>query len=492
MCGIVGFITKQDKLYSQDKRHFMRHALALDTLRGFHSTGVFTVNSKGVINTKHSLLPGDRWVHGKAFDSLELGVTLAVGHNRAATKGSVTLDNAHPFTFGDVTMVHNGTLIDGGRSLDTYDNNLEVDSQQIALALSMAEPDDAKKVLENLNGSFALVWYDTRDETINFARNTDRPLHITWNSSKTAAWFMSDADHLRCINKSLAADVEGNSIYGLKSLVHNKMRLGEGVSKPERFEFSNYVPPKKDYSDKYRDWNIYPTPSKNKKTALTKWREKVGNSGLKVDVNDKKRTVPEGQSAALKEMYDLSSDTLMEFVPEETIEFKKAKRSIVTGKAIIEDWGFTPWPCVLLNIPLVQSRAYKNQSWVIRPIGLGKTLIQDEHDVPHIMGHLIHCDWKAWENTKRAHEKEMREQEEREEKDIGLLLPGPEGHMIKKSLLNKLIDKGCPQCNEPIAADEVTACVFVNENRDLLCVGCQKEVESGWQEHMASQARIVH
>jgi glucosamine--fructose-6-phosphate aminotransferase (isomerizing) len=140
MCGLVGFISKNDLLHLKVKKHFMKYALAIDTLRGEDSTGIMRLNEKGKVETKHSILPGIQYVSTNSFDKYKVDAWASFGHNRAATRGSVSRENAHPFTFGDVTLMHNGTLYGGGRSLDTYDSNLDVDSMQIALALSKSPP----------------------------------------------------------------------------------------------------------------------------------------------------------------------------------------------------------------------------------------------------------------------------------------------------------------------------------------------------------------
>ena len=135
MCGLVGVISKYDKSYEDIKKHFLKYAIAVDTLRGEDSTGVMRMNEKGKVETNHSILPGIQYVSTKSFDNIKTDSWAIFGHNRAATRGSVSRENAHPFTFGDVTLMHNGTLFAGGRSLPTFDVNLEVDSMQIALFL---------------------------------------------------------------------------------------------------------------------------------------------------------------------------------------------------------------------------------------------------------------------------------------------------------------------------------------------------------------------
>lgn len=508
MCGIVGFVSKHNKYNPDWKRHFMKYALALDTLRGEDSTGLFTVNQKGKIKTRHSLQSGDKFVVGKAFNETSFETAIAVGHNRAATRGSVTIQNAHPFTFGAVTLVHNGTLTDKGRSLDTFDDKLAVDSMQIALALSEVPPTDAAKVLSKVYGSFALVWYDTRDESINFARNSGRPLHACWNPQRDIMWFMSDADHLRAINKSMrVSQAQGGEIHQISSMHVVKFKLG-GELKPKVQKFTQYIAPVKPRSANEGDWN----PRGNAKRANKKWKEAVsrykgvdsGSSELRVEVNGKRRKVPKGQVAALKEEYDIDPSMYCRFQVDTILApSRQPRRQIVIGEIMhpLDDWEGTPWPAVLYDVPQVQAQAYKDVAWLVHPVGIAKVMTPENYDVPHILCTLVHCDWKGWNKERVEAEKMARsynaaleqQQKEQGEPYVDLMLPGPEGNMIRQSKLKTLLINGCIQCSGTIDEDEITECLLVNQDLDILCPGCKKENDSRWEQHMREQAAgMVH
>lgn len=184
MCGVVGFASTEGSVGYIDRAKFFRNALIADVVRGPHSTGMFTVgrsyaNSKDKIQVlKKAFNPLD-FLELKQVDSALNNfntIDIAIGHNRWATMGAVTHDTAHPFQHGDVTMVHNGTL-------DYYSDlpgakNFDVDSEAICFALSQVAPEDAKKVLETLQGAYALIWFDARIGKLRAARNDERPLHF--------------------------------------------------------------------------------------------------------------------------------------------------------------------------------------------------------------------------------------------------------------------------------------------------------------------------
>lgn len=180
MCGLVGYVITDQKVSQIEASRYQKYfgkALYIDTLRGSDSTGVARIDTDWVADTYKKAMPGyDYLEHGLAQQFMNEGsqyITALLGHNRAATAGAVNAVNAHPFTHGSITLMHNGTL-------DTcagVGNKFDVDSENICYALSKL--DDEKEIvalLEELDGAFALVWYDQDKRTVNFARNDKRPL----------------------------------------------------------------------------------------------------------------------------------------------------------------------------------------------------------------------------------------------------------------------------------------------------------------------------
>lgn len=117
------------------------------------------------------------------------------GHNRWSTKGASNTANAHPFQHGDITLVHNGTvnahnfLIEGKQSFT-------VDSEAVCFAIN---EQGIEKVIPKIDGAFALIWHDDKDDSINFIRNDERPFVIAKVKGKDAIVGASEVKMLEWI-----------------------------------------------------------------------------------------------------------------------------------------------------------------------------------------------------------------------------------------------------------------------------------------------------
>ena len=191
MCGLVGMA---GATITADELKYMKWALISDTIRGAHSTGVAAVGADTKPYIHKQAIPGWDFVDSQGYKTIEKALSkykenvAVLGHNRYATMGKITAQTAHPFRHNHVTGVHNGTLywhehLAGGRGA-----KFDVDSEAIIFALG-ANNADPVDVLEALDGAYALVWYDDRDKTINFARNEERTLFLAFDrGSHTMLW----------------------------------------------------------------------------------------------------------------------------------------------------------------------------------------------------------------------------------------------------------------------------------------------------------------
>ena len=169
MCGIVAVMGKPNtKLMS-----VFELLLSVSVTRGRDSTGVAAINGDTPLIVKDAVWPLTL-IRSSSYEEKIIKNAhkshLYIGHNRSATVGGVTKQNAHPFRHEHITLVHNGTL----KSAFTEDKKkFATDSQSIAYAIS-AEGIDW--TWGGLDGAASLVWHDRENNTVNFITNGERPL----------------------------------------------------------------------------------------------------------------------------------------------------------------------------------------------------------------------------------------------------------------------------------------------------------------------------
>lgn len=187
MCGLVGVF---GNLGAPDVKYF-KNALVADYVRGPHSTGIFVANAKSSYWIKRAVDPCTFLDMKKVDSSITATQWVLAGHNRYATMGGVNSNNAHPFEHGDITLMHNGTLDEYSLPFLRKKFNAPVfdtDSELISWLFDNYAPKD---VVAELEGAFALVWWNEADKSVNFVHNGEREFHMSvqkenvyWGSEK--------------------------------------------------------------------------------------------------------------------------------------------------------------------------------------------------------------------------------------------------------------------------------------------------------------------
>lgn len=100
MCGIVGFVGEKNAVST------IFTGLKQLEYRGYDSAGILVVDNNGELK-----LSKEVGVVGNIDTSiLPEEASIGIGHTRWATHGRVTKENAHPHTYGNVSLVHNGII----------------------------------------------------------------------------------------------------------------------------------------------------------------------------------------------------------------------------------------------------------------------------------------------------------------------------------------------------------------------------------------------
>lgn len=259
MCGIVGLASKNSSGFDLTGSDLFTDLLQMDSIRGKDSTGAFGVSKLGEIDFIKGNTNAWEFTSCKNYTDFKRRIystyQIVIGHNRAATKGAISPENAHPFKDDHIIGVHNGTIWNQEElAVDT-----EVDSHAIMKALAKA---DAATALNLVNGPFALVWFDAKQKTLNLARNKDRPLFLleydkywTIASEPGLPYWLNGRQGKKLVGTPLLVPIEKIIQFDLDA-------LDKGF---KEIEFSNYQ-----YKSVIPMWNNYHHYPETTTTTTTK------------------------------------------------------------------------------------------------------------------------------------------------------------------------------------------------------------------------------
>lgn len=178
MCGIVAVLAAYQNGFTNDETKCFTDMLFADTLRGWDSTGVFSVDADGDVEIVKDASSGPDFIRTKEYSDFSQGIfhtgLFAVGHNRAATRGTIIDKNAHPFWIEDnIVLVQNGTWHGDHKHV----KDTEVDTEALTHIIH-EHHDDVEKALQKINAAYALIWYNVEKKTLYAIRNSLRPLYM--------------------------------------------------------------------------------------------------------------------------------------------------------------------------------------------------------------------------------------------------------------------------------------------------------------------------
>lgn len=223
MCGIFGTLTTSRQIYADD---FLADAFVASMLRGVDSSGIASINLSDNSYYLHKLPVNGLFFKDDRVAKRYMGYattqdTLTMCHVRAATVGSISMSNAHPFeierTNGDVLLgTHNGTLQNWKhlKSAKGYDVDSEWAMAHIA--------NEGMKAFEDFTGAYAFVWWDGGDaKVLHMARNNERPINIAflkdggmvYASEPGMLFWLAERNNLKLDGPILSLDVDQHYMF---------------------------------------------------------------------------------------------------------------------------------------------------------------------------------------------------------------------------------------------------------------------------------------
>jgi hypothetical protein len=247
-------ISRKEFGFAYKDKTIFEQLLFTNTVRGVDSTGIFGINKYGNLiahktaNAAPTALKTATFAD--FFSKIFNDYRIVIGHNRASTRGATTDENAHPFIEGDICLVHNGTLHSHKHLADK-----EVDSH--AICHSLAEK-GYKETFENINGAFALIWYDAATKKLHMARNKERPLYMAVTPEtfyfasevKMLQWILqrNDVKDVKCfyleVNKTYTWDLDDRKEFAVED-TPKKPTPPVSYTKPSCLEAQSYHYPTK-------------------------------------------------------------------------------------------------------------------------------------------------------------------------------------------------------------------------------------------------------
>lgn len=156
MCGLAGWfgLSLPDK---EQQEELLRLLLRKAQVRGTDSYGIAFARA-GCMRVHRGLGPVSQWLsRDKARVARVARSCSVIGHTRAASRGAVTLANAHPFVVGGYVGAHNGTVMNSSSLMleARYVPRGETDSEE-ALAWLVTE-DLEVEAFRELTGMYAMT-----------------------------------------------------------------------------------------------------------------------------------------------------------------------------------------------------------------------------------------------------------------------------------------------------------------------------------------------
>ncbi|QED23531.1 glutamine--fructose-6-phosphate transaminase (isomerizing) [Candidatus Deianiraea vastatrix] len=217
MCGVIALMKHKGDVVVDILQSLQRLEY-----RGYDSCGIAVAN-----NAKIQIVKETGKVENlvKSCKKANLNASIGMGHTRWATHGSVTTENAHPHTSGEIAVVHNG-IIENYMEIKnellakgfTFKSQTDTETIPVLIDSLMKDGNDFKtaftKAISRLKGAFAIIAICASEKnTIAVAKNQS-PLVVGFGDNLSVVG--SDAFSIISITNKMSYLLDGD--YGFVSL----------------------------------------------------------------------------------------------------------------------------------------------------------------------------------------------------------------------------------------------------------------------------------
>lgn len=234
MCGIIGYTG------SRNAAPFLLHGLSRLEYRGYDSAGVATIEESGIVRERILGKPGNL---EHVLRRNPLFGTTGIGHNRWATHGKPSQENAHPHISnnGRVAVVHNGTIENHNELRAELEEKgfrmeSETDTEVIAHLVehelrqsNMSLQEAVEAVLVQLRGTYglAVISADCPGEIV--AARLSSPLFLGFGAegillSSDEVGFNGSVSGVLALRDGDIATLHANGSYALKGVSYSEMQ----------------------------------------------------------------------------------------------------------------------------------------------------------------------------------------------------------------------------------------------------------------------------
>lgn len=241
MCGIFAVISRNRVNPNMGiESETIVNMMIMTSIRGAHSTGIFGVSAKKPEKIpfiiKRTGGPFEILHHNtyatELADFIKNEASVLVGHGRYATKGNISVRNAHPFREQNITMVHNGTIHSGVE----VTKEVQVDSHAFCIRI---QKDGIIPAAQAIDGAFAVILHDAAQQKLFIFRNYQRPLHyvktfghiFVMSEKEALQYVLHKAKFSQAINE--IKEFEGNKLYEI-DLNQHQLDFAHELSKMEK------------------------------------------------------------------------------------------------------------------------------------------------------------------------------------------------------------------------------------------------------------------